>query len=142
MVKNYLAQSAMNVDTSTADQVWLQFPCVPGVVFGCCYIPPSDSPYFSHSSFASIQDKILAIGRISWGSIPSWMGPIKWSRIDHDAIVNNISNIDLTNIDFTDVDNMLYGSSEASQVPVAIANVVSGGNRWDRLLNDPDDTRV
>ena len=60
MVKKNLAQSAVNVDTSTVDQVWLQFRCVPGGVFGCCYVPPSDSLYFSHDSFASIQDKILS----------------------------------------------------------------------------------
>ena len=60
MVRNYLAQSVMNVDTNTMDQRWLQFRCVPGVVFRCCYVPPSDSPYFSHNSFVSIHDKILA----------------------------------------------------------------------------------
>ncbi|MPD01310.1 hypothetical protein E2C01_096830 [Portunus trituberculatus] len=88
MVKNYLAQSAMNVDTSTADQSYL-----------------------------------------------------------HEQ--SCLTNTDLTDIDLTDVDvlasnvaNMLYECSEASQVPVAVANLVSGGNRWDRLLSDPDDTRV
>ena len=42
----------------------------------------------------------------------------------------------------SNVTNMLYKCSEASQAPVSVTNVVSGGNRWDRLLNDRDDTRV
>ena len=62
MVKNYLAQSTLRVDTGTEDQVWLQFRSLPGVVVASCYIPPSDSPYFSHSSFASIQDKVMENG--------------------------------------------------------------------------------
>lgn len=62
MVKNYLAQSTLRVDTSTEDQVWLQFRSLPGVVVAACYIPPSDSPYFSHDSFASIQDKVIENG--------------------------------------------------------------------------------
>ena len=41
-----------------ADQVWVQFSCVIGVVIGFCYIPPSDSPYFNHLSFSAIQEKI------------------------------------------------------------------------------------
>ena len=28
-------------------------------MFGACFIPPSDSPYFSLDSFASIQGKVL-----------------------------------------------------------------------------------
>ena len=59
MIKNYLAQSAMSVDTGFVDQVWFKLRCVPGVVFGAYYIPPSDSPYFSHDSFASIQGKVI-----------------------------------------------------------------------------------
>ncbi len=62
MVKNYLAQSTLCVDTGTEDQVWLQFRSLPGVVLASCYIPPSDSPYFKHSSFASIQDKVMEDG--------------------------------------------------------------------------------
>ena len=62
MVKNYLAQFAMSFETGIEDQVWLQSRCVPGVVFGSCYIPPTGSPYFSHNSFASIQDKVVENG--------------------------------------------------------------------------------
>ena len=59
MIKNYLVQFVTSVDTGVEDQVWFQLRCVPGVVFGACYIPLSDSPYFSFHSFASIQGKVL-----------------------------------------------------------------------------------
>ena len=62
MVKNYLAQSNVRADTGTEDQVWLQLRSLPRVVISLCYIPPSDSPYFSHSSFASIQEKMMENG--------------------------------------------------------------------------------
>ena len=57
-IKNYLIPCITNMDQSVADQVWVQFSCVIGVVIGFCYIPPSDSPYFNHLSFSAIQEKI------------------------------------------------------------------------------------
>ena len=59
MVQSHLAQSTMNVDTSIEDQMWLRFQCMPRFVFGTCYIPPSDSTYYSHNAFASIQSKLI-----------------------------------------------------------------------------------
>ncbi len=58
MVKNYLSRFVASVHTSIEGQVWLRLCCAPRVLFGFCYIPPSDSPYFSHQSFSSIQGKI------------------------------------------------------------------------------------
>ena len=46
------------MDTSVPDQIWFKLSFVAGVLFGCCYVPPSDSPYFSLASFSSIQAKI------------------------------------------------------------------------------------
>ncbi len=46
------------VDNNTEDQVWLELRCAPQVVFGFCYIPPSDSPYYSNYSFAVLQEKL------------------------------------------------------------------------------------
>ena len=37
MVKNYLAQSTLRVDTGTEDQVWLHFRSPPGVVVASLY---------------------------------------------------------------------------------------------------------
>ena len=49
----------MSVDTSIVDQVWLSLKCVPGVLFGFSYVPPSDSPYFDHSLLSAIQEKLM-----------------------------------------------------------------------------------
>lgn len=57
-VRNRLSHLVLNVDVSIGDQVWIQFGSAEGILFGFCYIPPSDSPYYSQSSFASIQEKI------------------------------------------------------------------------------------
>lgn len=57
-IKNYLTHFITNMDQSVTNQVWVQFSCVKGVLFGFCSIPPSDSPYFNHLSFSAIQEKI------------------------------------------------------------------------------------
>ena len=59
MIKNYLACQIYNVDSSIIDQVWLRVRCVPDVVFGFCYIPPSDSTYFTHQSFVTLHEKMI-----------------------------------------------------------------------------------
>ena len=58
-VKNHLSQFVSSVDLSVDDQVWLKLDCVPTVLFGFCYVPPSDSPYFTHYSFAAIHERIV-----------------------------------------------------------------------------------
>ena len=57
-IKRYLMMYVFDVDLSIADQVWFKLKCVPGVLFGACYIPPSDSEYFSYSQLSCIQEKI------------------------------------------------------------------------------------
>ena len=58
MVRNYLANQVFNVDNSMLDQVWLQLECFPSIMFAFCYIPPTDSSYFSHNLFSNIQEKM------------------------------------------------------------------------------------
>ncbi len=58
-VRNCLSQFVSCVDVSVDDQVWLSLECVPTILFGFCYVPPSDSPYFSHISFAAIHERII-----------------------------------------------------------------------------------
>ena len=55
LIKNHLSSDVTDVDTSIPDQVWLRLRCVPDVLFGFVYIPPSDSPYFSETSMSAIQ---------------------------------------------------------------------------------------
>ena len=60
LVKNYLSQEVISMDMSIPDQVWFQLRSIPKVVFGACYIPPSDSPFFSHMEFASMQERLTS----------------------------------------------------------------------------------
>ena len=58
LVKNYLASQVYNYDNSMTDQVWFQIKCIPSVIFGFCYIPPSESTYFNHDLFAYFHEKM------------------------------------------------------------------------------------
>lgn len=58
LIKQHLNQFVREVDTSIVDQVWFKLTCVTGVLFGCCYVLPPDSPFFSHVSFSSVQAKL------------------------------------------------------------------------------------
>ncbi|CAL4124081.1 unnamed protein product, partial [Meganyctiphanes norvegica] len=57
-IHQYLNKYVFDVDVSIADQVWFKLKCIPGVLFGSCYVPPSDSIYFSYAQLSSIQEKI------------------------------------------------------------------------------------
>ena len=59
LMKIFLSPETVYVDTSIPDQVWFKLKIMPKVVFGACYIPPSDSPYFSHREFASLQERLI-----------------------------------------------------------------------------------
>ena len=56
-IKHWLNKYMFDVDISIADQVWFRLKCVPGVLFGSCYVPPSDSLYFDYAQISSIQEK-------------------------------------------------------------------------------------
>ena len=58
LVRNQLTADLSDVDLSIPDQVWFKLKCVPEVLFGFVYIPPSDSPYFNETSLSSIQEKL------------------------------------------------------------------------------------
>ena len=48
-IRQYLNKQVFNMDISIADQIWFKLKCVPGVLFGACYVPPADSEYFSYA---------------------------------------------------------------------------------------------
>ncbi len=58
--KNDLSSSVFEVGTSIQDQVWLRLRDVADTVFGFVYVPPRDSPYFTHISFSAMQEKMLS----------------------------------------------------------------------------------
>ncbi len=66
LIRNCLVKGIKLVDTAVEDQVWLQFSFAPRVMFGFCYIPPQDSEYYSHYSFAAIQEKIKVNPNLSF----------------------------------------------------------------------------
>ena len=58
LIRRSLQHQVLHVDTGIEDQVWLRLSCIPGVLFGFCYVPPSDSSYFNPDQFSSIQEKL------------------------------------------------------------------------------------
>lgn len=58
LVKNYLLNMVDSVDTKFDDQVWIKFRGMTNREYGFCYIPPADSTYYNHNSFAYIQEKM------------------------------------------------------------------------------------
>ena len=57
LVTNWLSESVFGVDTSIRDQVWKQMRNIPSILFGFCYIPSSDTQYYSLSAFSYIEEK-------------------------------------------------------------------------------------
>lgn len=53
-MKNYMSNFVCDIDIGNADQVWIQFSNVEEVMFGLCYVPPSDSQYYYHDVFAAV----------------------------------------------------------------------------------------
>ncbi len=57
LVKQCFDHEVSELDISIIDQVWFKLKCFPDV-FGFCYVPPSDSPYFNHTLFSNMQKKV------------------------------------------------------------------------------------
>ena len=77
LVKNYLAPLLVDVDLSELDQIWFKLLIAPNVLFGACYIPPADSPYYHDSSFAFAHAKCLHATektKVMFGDINSRLG--------------------------------------------------------------------
>lgn len=62
-VRARLANLLHFVDVSIGDHVWLQFRNMLKIALGFCYIPPTDSPYFSNVSFATFQK--MCVNRVN-----------------------------------------------------------------------------
>ncbi len=60
LLKNRWVTEITWMDVDTEGQIWLRLSCLPDVTIGGCYIPPSDSPYYDASLFASIQARIMS----------------------------------------------------------------------------------
>ena len=62
LVRNALSDKISFVDVSYSEQIWAKFSFLPQVIFGGCYVPPSDSIYYSDEDFAHIQSKCIQYG--------------------------------------------------------------------------------
>ena len=61
LIKSYLEALISSIDVSICDQIWIEIKSAPIVLLGFCYIPPSDSVYYSHEHFSAILEKIKSI---------------------------------------------------------------------------------
>ena len=59
LIRNMLASLIASVNVRIEDQIWIKFRYAPTVLFGFCYMPPTDSQYYSHYSFSSIQEQLM-----------------------------------------------------------------------------------
>ena len=57
LVKNYSYEYIHGVDFTINDQIWFSIPFLPDVIFGGCYIPPSDFIYYDVHAFSNIISK-------------------------------------------------------------------------------------
>jgi exonuclease III len=64
LFKHHLVKHIHEVEIET-DQVWFKLKCNPDLIFGACYIPPSDSPFFSKHALSSIQEKCKTSGKVA-----------------------------------------------------------------------------
>ena len=59
LVKNNIAEYIYDIDITCCDQIWFRVSFMPKVIFGGCYIPPSDSPYYDEQFFANVERKCV-----------------------------------------------------------------------------------
>ena len=126
LIKNYLFNTYVYDIDELRDQVWFRLHHLPDLLFGAIYVPPHDSPYFSHISFAYIQEKkynnpgvnLLLIGDLNAriGSLDSFHGHGCRYSFNPDEIVNNHGRIilDLSeSLDLKPLNHLRWGSMEA-----------------------------
>ena len=57
-IRNNLCTYVYSVE-SLIDQVWIKTSLFPDTLLGACYIPPSDSPFFTPDAYAQIQERCI-----------------------------------------------------------------------------------
>ena len=58
LIMQHLCKNVTELHITIKDQVWLKLSCVPCIIYGFGYVPPSVSPYFDYALLCSIQKKI------------------------------------------------------------------------------------
>ena len=71
-VKNSICKYVHNVETFV-DQVWIKISLLSDFTLGACYIPPTDSPFFTQDAYAHIQENCIAGNCLLVGDLNSRM---------------------------------------------------------------------
>ena len=58
LIKNYLQDNLQSIKSITSDTMLLKLNSTPSLTIAACYLPPTDSPYYSVDGIASLQATI------------------------------------------------------------------------------------
>ena len=86
LVRNNIAEYIYDVDITCCDQIWFRVSFMPNVIFGGCYIPPSDSPYYDEQCLANLERKCVDSCNefILFGDLNSRLGRATQTLVDRD----------------------------------------------------------
>ena len=89
LVKNNIAEYIYDIDITCCDQIWFRVSFMPNVIFGGCYIPPSDSPYYDEQFFANVERKCVGSCHeyILFGDLNSRLGCATKTLVDRDPAI-------------------------------------------------------
>ena len=85
-VKDYLNTYIYGVE-SLIDQIWFRLSVFPDTIWGACYIPPCDSPFFTPVSISHIQERCFDSKAVIIGDLNSRIPELK-SFSDPDLYYN------------------------------------------------------
>ena len=86
LVMNNIAEYIYDFDITCCDKIWFRVSFMPNVIFGGCYIPSSDSPYYDEQFFANVERKCVDSCHecIVFVDLNSSLGCATQTLVDHD----------------------------------------------------------
>ena len=81
LIKNYLFDSYVYDVNELKDQLWFRLRPLPDLLLCVIYIPPHDSPFFTNTSFAFIQEQVYNnpnIGLLIMGDLNAHLGSLEY----------------------------------------------------------------
>ena len=91
LIRNDMSEFVYDTDRPINDQIWFRLSSIPEMLFGGCYIPPSDSLYYDDQSFSHIVRKRLEHPEwkyVLFGDFNSRFGPVIQTLVKHDPSMN------------------------------------------------------
>ena len=127
LIRNEMSEFVYDIDRSINDQIWFRLSFIPEVLFGGCYIPPSDSLCYDDQSFSHIVRKRLEHPEwkcVLFGDFNSRFGPVIQTLVEHDPsmdyrVIDPINNPNqngnrllgiLRDCDLLIINNLRYGN--------------------------------